>query len=319
MRWTGFRRCLAVWILAAGVPVFFGACASSKPDDGALEAEEASEGQDAANDQEQAENSENVVEEATPNETVANGGPVQDDLQGIISEMNNSPTEAAAMATADGAGSNQATSVATAGTPQPSDAAVAGALPEMGAKMSYIVQPGDTLGKIAGKIYGDMNLWKELAQLSGLANPSRIYPGDLIYYQLTERSISFAKNYEAIAKTEVIVKSGDTLAKIAAKAYGDSRSWKAIWRLNDEVSNPDELVVGQAIVLISSEAFKTGMNDNNKHNIEGFAGKKITKTNSNIGSESTILLAKNHVSTGDFFDGALASRCAALMAVRVIS
>ena len=43
----------------------------------------------------------------------------------------------------------------------------------------YTVQPGDSLSKIAKKIYGDSNRWKEIwqANQAKIPNPDLIHPG----------------------------------------------------------------------------------------------------------------------------------------------
>ena len=70
-------------------------------------------------------------------------------------------------------------------------------LPELGSKMSYIVQKGDSLVKIATRIYGNPTKWTEIANFTGLANPKLIYPGDVVYYQLTDQTLAFASAYES--------------------------------------------------------------------------------------------------------------------------
>ena len=135
-------------------------------------------------------------------------------------------------------------STATAGAP------AAPGLPELGSKMSYIVQKGDTLAKIATKIYGDPARWTEIANFTGLANPRLIYPGDVVYYQLTEQSMAFAAAYESVSRAEVQIMEGDTLATIASRVYGSSANWKLIWRQNDNIANPDRLVAGTTLYYI---------------------------------------------------------------------
>lgn len=147
----------------------------------------------------------------------------------------------------------------------PSQPAAAG-LPELGSKMSYIVQRGDTLGVISQKIYGNMDQWREIAELTGLENPNLIYPGDVVYYQLTEASLSFAAAYENAPKQEVVVQSGDTLVKIAKNIFGDSAQWKSIWRYNDQVGNPDQLEVGQTLVFVSFQDVMASIEAERKSN-----------------------------------------------------
>ncbi len=45
---------------------------------------------------------------------------------------------------------------------------------------TYTVKPGDNLGKIALKIYGDANKWREIADLNGITQPSKIKVGQVL-------------------------------------------------------------------------------------------------------------------------------------------
>jgi hypothetical protein len=46
---------------------------------------------------------------------------------------------------------------------------------------TYVVRPGDTLSKIAGRVYGDVGRWREiLAQNPQVTNANRIFPGDAL-------------------------------------------------------------------------------------------------------------------------------------------
>lgn len=143
----------------------------------------------------------------------------------------------------DGAASSDY--MAAAGAP-------AGNLPEPGSKMHYIVQRGDTLANIAEKIYGDRELWREIQQLTGMENPHRIYPGEVVYYRLTEQSQAFAAAYENTPKGEIAVQAGDTLASLAQRIYGDPGEWQAVWRANDTIDNPDRLTVGQIVYFVNN-------------------------------------------------------------------
>ncbi|MDB2447004.1 LysM peptidoglycan-binding domain-containing protein [bacterium] len=126
-------------------------------------------------------------------------------------------------------------------------------LPETGSKMSYIVQRGETLSMIAENIYGDRAMWQEMSTLTGMENPNRIYPGDVVYYQLTDATMGFATAYENVPRGEVNVQSGDTLASIARNIYGDESQWKSVWRQNDQIDNPDQLEVGQTIFYVNTQ------------------------------------------------------------------
>lgn len=202
------------------------------------------------------------------------------DLKEIISEMS-TPAEGAVAAqgepaegaeAAPAAPTTNGTAVANAApasapeaapAAQPAGAEAAAAvpgLPELGSKMAYVVEPGDTLGKIAAKVFGDQKRWRDIAGLSGLENPNHIYPGDLVYYSLDDSSKGFAANYESIRRSKEIVRQGDTLASIAKRIYGKSHLWKHIWRQNDNINNPDELAAGMTVYYVTPEFIKTAFN-----------------------------------------------------------
>ena len=73
------------------------------------------------------------------------------------------------------------------------------------------------------------------------------FPGNIVYYQYTEKSAEFATRYEGQKKSEVVVQAGDTLSGIAANVYGDLSSWVLIWRYNGHIANPDKIKPGQII------------------------------------------------------------------------
>ena len=160
----------------------------------------------------------------------------------------------------------------------PPPAAVEGSsLPEMGAKLTYVIKKGDTLGDIAQNIYGDKSKWRDLARWSGFSNPHLIFPGNLVYYQYTEQSAAFAQKYESQPKAEVVVQAGDSLSGIAERVYGDPTHWVIIWRHNGHIANPDRIEVGQVItypqqgylsVEHNTDDSKVGNNSNAKTEAE---------------------------------------------------
>ena len=195
------------------------------------------------------------------------------DLKEIISEMNGSqnaqavaettpaeavPAEAvpAEVAPSNAGTAAEATAAAAQAAPSSNSASVAG-IPEMGSKMAYVVEAGDTLAKIATKVYGDQKRWKDIAGLSGMDNPNHIYPGDLVYYTLDEQSQNFAQSYETLKRSQETVRAGDTLAAISKRVYGKSNLWKHIWRQNEQIDNPDKLTAGMTVYYIEKSSIKT--------------------------------------------------------------
>ena len=134
-------------------------------------------------------------------------------------------------------------------------------LPELGSKLAYIVVRGDTLGKISNRIYGTVRKWRELANNSGIENPSKIYPGDVVYYQLTSEAVAFATDYENLTKQEITVEEGETLRTIASRTYGDPETWKYIWRQNGQIMDPDKIDVGTKLYVMPKTTLVALKND----------------------------------------------------------
>lgn len=190
------------------------------------------------------------------NPLLANNNQANNDLENIIQEINNaSQGDAGQAAIVEQGVSNGGEQFANATVDQGANTTLVGTplapgLPELGSKMSYVVQPGDTLVAIAQRIYGDGNQWTEIANFTGLANPRLIYPGDVVYYQLTQQTKAFASGYESVQRTEIQVQQGDTLSRIAGRVLGDPSKWKMIWRQNDNIDNPDQLTAGTTIFYV---------------------------------------------------------------------
>jgi nucleoid-associated protein YgaU len=225
--------------------------------------------------------------------TKADGGNgTENDLQEIITEMNGQPggdaaKDGANAAPADGntpaaapaanaapaaaPANNSAAAKPAAPQPQadegpkstlpfqPGGTPAAPGLPEMGSKMAYVVEKGDTLAKISQKIYGSNGRWQEMATLSGLTNPSRIFPGDLVYYTLDESAVAFAKAYDTVQRSEEQVKPGDTLATIARRLYGSTTAWRSLWRHNDRIDNPDVVTPGTTVYYVQKGALQAAV------------------------------------------------------------
>jgi N-acetylmuramoyl-L-alanine amidase len=99
------------------------------------------------------------------------------------------------------------------------------------------VKAGDTLSAIAAK-FG--TTYQELAKINGIADPNKIYPGQVLKLKGKATTASTAKK-------DVIytVKSGDTLSEIARK-YGTTISELA--KING-IANPNKIYTGQKIKI----------------------------------------------------------------------
>lgn len=115
---------------------------------------------------------------------------------------------------------------------------------------AYTVQPGDTLWKIAQKVYGNGALWNKIYadNKATIKDPNKIYVGQviMIYPIVGDGTVITSGN----STGNYVVQSGDTLWKIAKKKYGKSSKWRKIYEANKStMSDPNKLRVGQVIVL----------------------------------------------------------------------
>ena len=127
-------------------------------------------------------------------------------------------------------GGTQASSVNTVSQPQRSNTSAAG---------SYTVQSGDTLSGIASRLGVS---YEQLAQSNGIANPNRIYVGQVL------RVNGQATSYQAPAAAShgaYTVQSGDSLSAIAAQHGLD---WRALAQRNN-LQAPYTIYVGQQLSL----------------------------------------------------------------------
>lgn len=114
----------------------------------------------------------------------------------------------------------------------------------------YIVMPGDTLGKIAKRLYGSAKMYKKLASQNQMADPNKIFPGDKIKFSAKHAVKKFKNGSGQVAKTTKI-KRGESLSKVAERLYGQSDYWRMLWKYNiSSVPNPNRVSVGQSLSYI---------------------------------------------------------------------
>jgi nucleoid-associated protein YgaU len=117
---------------------------------------------------------------------------------------------------------------------------------KVGQMQHYKVQKGETLMQIAFKIYGDIDMWRELKKMNkdilAKANSNLRANMDLKYAQPENE---FVWNPEG---TAYIIKNGDTLALISNNVYQSPRKWKKIWNNNKVlIKNPNHIYAGFTI------------------------------------------------------------------------
>lgn len=109
----------------------------------------------------------------------------------------------------------------------------------------YQVVRGDSLSKIAKKAYGRGDKWVLIAKDNQIGNPNRLMVGQKLKLQKLKTVIPEV----SITSGEYKIRRGDTLAKIALRAYGDSYSWVKIWKANKYISNPNIIHVDNVLVI----------------------------------------------------------------------
>jgi nucleoid-associated protein YgaU len=105
----------------------------------------------------------------------------------------------------------------------------------------YVVQPGDTLSKIAQEAYGDANLWPKIyaENKSVIGNdPNRISSGQRLFIP-------------PLGHIRYTVQPGDSLSGIARRFYGDPNRWREIYDANRQVigNDPDLILPGQVFQI----------------------------------------------------------------------
>ena len=120
--------------------------------------------------------------------------------------------------------------------------------------ITYVVQAGDTLDYIAVNYYGVNNLGKYLQQ----ANPEHFAATggvleagrDLILPATLNGVARLSGPLATGGELAYIVKTGDNLASIAQKYYGDVKYVNSIVQRNaDRIKNPALIQVGQVLIL----------------------------------------------------------------------
>jgi nucleoid-associated protein YgaU len=119
----------------------------------------------------------------------------------------------------------------------------------------YQVKKGDYLWKLAQTKYGSGYQWKKIAQANKLSHPGVLEVGQKLVIPKAGNEVKVAikseeKNTKVIEGESYTVVKGDSLSKIALRAYGDSYAWTKIWQVNKkQIVNPSRIEVGMNIAI----------------------------------------------------------------------
>ncbi len=131
-----------------------------------------------------------------------------------------------------------------------------GTTPE-GLPVTHKVEKGEHLWKIAEKYYGSGYNWVDIVKENDLRNPDGLLIGtelkipSVATRKLTREPTVAGAEVEGMAAIEsdkYKVQEGDSLWKIAVRAYGDGYKWPEIARANS-LSNPDHIVPDQELTI----------------------------------------------------------------------
>ncbi len=122
---------------------------------------------------------------------------------------------------------------------------------------SYTVVSGDTLSSIAGVWFRDTSKWQLIADANPGLKPSTLKVGQKINLpaksgKAAAQTASSVKANPALSTGDQhVVASGETLASISDKAYGNRNNWKRIYEANKGVigSDPSRLKVGMKLTI----------------------------------------------------------------------
>ena len=124
----------------------------------------------------------------------------------------------------------------------------------------YVVIKGDSLWKIAEKKYNNGYAWTEIAKVNNLKNPGILEVGQKLV--VPEKVSINSQEFKIVSQTtigqtqtispgsEYKVARGDSLWKIAVKAYGDGYQWVKIWQENKtKLPNASGLEIGMTLTI----------------------------------------------------------------------
>ncbi len=122
----------------------------------------------------------------------------------------------------------------------------------------YTVEAGDTLTAISGVWFKDTNRWKEIVAVNPGLSASNLKIGQKINLPAKAggasakvASTTQSSGSAVSAGSQHVVVSGETLASISDKAYGNRSNWKKIYEANKSVigANPSTLKVGMKLTI----------------------------------------------------------------------
>lgn len=100
---------------------------------------------------------------------------------------------------------------------------------EQTSSSEYTVEQGDSLSKIAEKLYGEKETWPVISRVNKIANPNIIHVGTILEIPSKDAADDIK---EQMTQTKYEVQEGDTVFIVAEKMYGNGALWPTIASAN---------------------------------------------------------------------------------------
>lgn len=125
--------------------------------------------------------------------------------------------------------------------------------PTTAATRQYTVQSGDSMQRIAQRVYGDANKWRAIATANPLVDPLKLRLGMKLNLPTLDEAAALEEPAGPAPSQTVkyTVRPNDSLSKIAQQFYGDANKWRTIYNANKRLlrNNPNNLRVGQELTI----------------------------------------------------------------------
>ena len=109
---------------------------------------------------------------------------------------------------------------------------------------TVIVQPGDSLWKLAQQTLGSGSRWRDLLAANPGVDPNRLEPGTTIAVPAKAATLKSKKS-----DVTVTVEKNATLSKIARTHYGRAAAWRCIAEANPKIADANRIYEGQQLLL----------------------------------------------------------------------
>lgn len=125
---------------------------------------------------------------------------------------------------------------------------------------THTIEVGETFTSIAAEYYGDGKYYQAIINANPQIDPNKLKPGMTIKVPPLAKKEPRTDTVDVPAESKIdptkqyIVKTGDSLHKIASSLYGDSAMWQKIYDLNKSAigDSPAKLKLGMVLNLPSA-------------------------------------------------------------------